>query len=480
MPRFARNQRAQASSKALTKNSSDNHDAKPAGNMFSDFKLAVLFVLCATVAYANHIYRNRPEVVKELKKGHFAALWQAGSDEPRPADPLRRPVEDYAAEVHRYFEQENFSVLEKLVATLRANKQRLPGGEWKLTAFYRGLRPNYAEQQTPGLWQANLSKLDKWAKQFPTSATPLIAMVDNFAQFAEPLQTKDDLNKLPPARRQQINEGVALGEQALKAADATNDNGAKDPHLYATMLELGRVAGWNKAKFDELYYEGTSVEPNYHHLHEAKAAYLLPTWYGTAGESEEFTQEISEEVGGAQGQQLYFLIAKNTLARVPKENYALTRFSLGNAKDGFQSLEKSYGVDTKTLNENARLLARNGDLAGADTMFKRIGANVDAGTWQGKTEFDSARASAAQASGSDLGMLGNYKTALMGVYGVGMILARNFLGSAAGPVTSVMTVGALTGVSVEYNQQEKFNEIINYTREQIETLAAIIERAARK
>lgn len=477
MPRFARNQRGQATPQSTSKISLDKRDARPAGNMFSDFKLFALFALCATVAYANHIYRNRPDVVKELKQGHFSALWQSGNGTQLTADPVRRPVEDYAAEVHRYFEQENFSVLEKLVATLRANKQRLPGGEWKLTAFYRGLRPNYAEKQTPALWQANLTKLDKWAKQFPDSATPMIAMVDNFAQFAEPLQTKADLNTLPPARRQQINEGIALGEEALKAANASE---AKDPHLYASLLELGRVAGWNKAKFDELYNEGALVEPNYQHLHEAKAAYLLPTWYGTTGESEEFTQTVAEEVGGAQGQQLYFLVTKNALSRVPKDSFALTRFSLGNAKDGFQSLEKSFGVDTKTLNENALLLARNGDLAGADTMFKRIGGNVDTGVWQGKSEFESARSNAAQASGADPGVLGNYKTALLGVYGVGMILARNLLGAAAGPVTSVMTVGALTGVSVEYNQQEKFNEIINYTREQIETLAAIIERAAKK
>ncbi len=477
MPRFARNQRAHASSQATPKVTPKNSSDKAAprqSNMFSDFKLAALFVLCAVVAYANHIYRNRPDIVKELKQGHLTALWQAGNDDRNAADPLRRPVEDYAAEVHRYFAQENFAVLDKLVATLRANQQRLPGGEWKLTAFYRGLRPNYAEQQTPGLWQANLSKLDKWAKQFPDSATPLIAMVDNFAQFAEPLQTKADLNKLPPARLQQINEGVALGEQALKAAEAS---AANDPHLYAALLELGRVTGWNKSKFDELYRAGASIAPNYQHLHEAKAAYLLPTWHGTAGESEEFTQEISEEVGGAAGQQLYFLIAKNVLARVPKESFALTRFSLGNAKDGFQSLEKSYGMDTSTLNENARLLARNGDLAGADTMFKRIGANFDSGAWQGKAEFENARAQAAQASGSDLGVLGNYKSALLGVYGVGMILARNFLGAAAGPVTNVLTVGALAGVSTEYNQQEKFMELMNWTREQIEGLSAIIARS---
>lgn len=477
MPRFARNARAQATSQPMTKASADKDKARQ-GNMFSDAKLVALFLLCATVAYANHIYRTRPDIVKELKKGHVSALWQSGNDAQLAADPLRRPVEDYAAEIHRYFAQENFGVLEKLVATLRANKQRLPGGEWKLTAFYRGLRPNYAEQQTPGLWQANLDKLDKWAEQFPESATPLIAMVDNFAQFAEPLQTKADLNNLPPARRQQINEGVALGEQALKTADATD---AKDPHLYAAMLELGRVAGWNKAKFDELYHAGALVEPSYQHLHEAKAVYLLPTWYGTTGESEEFTQDVAEEVGGAQGQQLYFLVSQNVLSRLPQENLALTRFSLGNAKDGFQSLEKSYGMDTKTLNENARLLARNGDLVGADTMFKRIGGNVDAAVWQGKAEFETARSKATQAGGGgDLGVFGDFKTALLGVYGVGMIVARNFLGAAAGPVTSALTVGALTGVSMEFNQQEKFNEIINYTREQIETLAAIIERAAKK
>ncbi|MBI3424208.1 MAG: hypothetical protein HY011_14855 [Acidobacteria bacterium] len=444
--------------------------------MFSDFKLAVLFLLCITVAYANHIYKNRPEVVTQLKQGKIAALWQTPPEEQKAGDPLRRPVEDYAAEVHRYFEQENFGVLEKLVATLRANGQRLPGGEWKLTAFYRGLRPNYAEQQTPVRWQSNLSKLDKWAKQFPASATPLIAMVDNFAQFAEPLQTKAELDKLPPNRRQQINEGIVLGEQALKAAEATE---AKDPHLYAAMLELGRVAGWNKTKFDELYHEGARLEPAYQHLHEAKAAYLLPTWYGEAGESEEFTQSVAEEVGGAAGQQLYFLVTTNALSRTPKESFAATRFSLGNAKDGFQSLEKSYGIDTRTLNEHAKLLVRNGDLAGAETMFKRIGGNFDAAAWQGKTEFENARANAAQASGGDAGVLGNYKTALLGVYGVGMILARNFLGAAAGPVTNLMTLGVLTGVSAEFNQQEKFTELMNWTRDTIDALSAIIARSVR-
>ena len=43
---------------------------------------------------------------------------------------------------------------------------------------------------------------------------------------------------------------------------------------------------------------------------------LSPTWYGETGESEEFTQDVAEEVGGAAGQQLYFLVTTNALARL--------------------------------------------------------------------------------------------------------------------------------------------------------------------
>jgi hypothetical protein len=471
MPRYAHPLRQQPAPTSRL----DKREARPAST-YSNAKLIALFALCAMVAYANNLYRHHPQVIKQLKQGELTALWRQDKSPAPSADPLRRPVEDYAAEIHAYFEREQFDILEQLVAQLRRSKQRLVGGEWKLAAFYQGLRPTPLEKEEPSRWPDNLRRLEKWAKQYPASATPLIAMVDNFAQLAEPIKTKDELNKLPLANRQQLNEGIEVSLEAMEAAKNTQTN---DPHLYAATLELGKLANWDKAKFEEVYQAGVELEPAYQHLHQAKAIYLLPIWHGRFGETEDFAQTLAEKTGGQAGQQLYYLIALNLARRVPENEHKQVRLSLGSVKEGFKSLENGYGVDTKTLNEQGRLLTRNGDLAGANELFNRIGSNYDATVWNNKTEFESVRSTAAQAGNNELGALGNFNVLLLGAYGASLLLARSFLGAAAGPVTNVLTVGTLTGISADLNQQEQLNNLINYTREQIETLAAILDRASR-
>ena len=471
MPRFARTQRQQPATAAPT----GQHNNK-SRNLYSNAKLATLFTLCVIVAFISDTYRNRPQTFTELKRGNIAALWQTKQNAKVAVDPLRRPVDDYAAQVHTYFEGENFAVLEKLVAQLRTTKQRLTGGEWKLAAFYQGLRPSSAEKEDPVRWRANLNRLGKWAKQFPNSATPLIAMVDNFAEFAEPIKTKEELENLPTSKRQLLKEGIETSQIAIETAQASQ---TKDPHLYASMLELGKLANWDRSKFEQLYQAGVELEPTYQHLHQAKATYLLPTWNGRLGESEQFVQQLAENTGGQTGQQLYYLVATHATEKIPDNATDQVRFSLGSIKEGFKSLESTYGVDTKTLNTQGRILARQGDLAGAQTMFDRIGSNYEPSVWRSKSEFSSMQATASQTQGNDLGAFGNFNTLLVAAYGVSLLLSRSYLGELAGPVTNALTVGTLTGVSANLNQQEQLNELIRYTKETIQQLADIIDRASR-
>lgn len=471
MPRYARTQRQQSAPAAQT----DKRDQK-SRNPYSNTKLAALFILCAVVAFVSDIYRNRPQTFQELKRGNFATLWQIKRNVKVAPDPLRRPVEDYAAQVHTYFEGENFAVLEKLVTQLRNTKQRLTGGEWKLAAFYRGLRPTPAEKEDPVRWRTNLNRLEKWSKQFPDSATPLIAMVDNFAQFTAPLKTKEDLEQLAAPKRQLIKEGIETSEAALETARL---NQIKDPHLYAAALELGKLAHWDRVKFEQLYQTGVELEPTYQHLHQAKSTYLLPTWYGRLGESEEFVQKLADKTGGQTGQQLYYFVATHVTEEIPDHATDQIRFSLGGIKEGFKSLESTYGVDTKTLNSQSRILARQGDLAGAQTMFDRIGPNYEAAVWRSKSEFSSMQATASQTSSNDLGGFGNFNALLIAAYGASLLLSRSYLGELAGPVTNLLTVGTLTGVTANLNQQQQLDELIRYTRETIEQMADIIDRASR-
>ncbi len=470
MPRYARNNRPQSQRK-----SPDKHDSRP-DNTFSNTKLLLLVLLCGLVAFVHDRHQKHPQLFKELQKGNFAILWEHTKDSLSP-DRVSHPMEDYAAEIQGYFKEEKFSVLEQLVAQLRSGHERLPGGGWKLAAYYQGLRPAPGAKDQTTQWQTNLNRLGKWRQQFPDSATPLIAMVDNFTQFAEPIKSQAELNQLPAGRRKQFNEAASLGEQALNEINAAQ---TKDPHLYAALLELGRLSGWNAAKFEQLYQQGVGVEPAYQHIHQAKAAYLLPQWFGQPGESEEVAQTAADKLGGPAGQQLYYQIAADVYTRTPGKVRDQLRFSLGGIKEGFQSLDRAFGVDTQSLNKGAWLLACNGDLAGAKPLFERIGANYDPAIWRSKTDFETMQANAAQYGASGLGQSGNFKAILMGVYILSLFLVRTYLGAAAGPLTTMLTGATLFGVTQDTPLgQEQFMEVMNWVKDQINGLSEIIGRGSR-
>ena len=179
MPRYVHRQRPSAASAAVL----DKREAKP-NNSYSNTRLVLLFVALALVAYVHEIFKNRPQLLKELKQGNLAILWASGPPKAVSPDPLRHPVEDYVAEIHSYFLEEKFDVLDQIVAQLRARKDRFPGGEWKLKAFYQGLRSAAGEAR------GNLGRLSKWAKEHPVSMTPMVAMVDNLVMVRQHMDNR--------------------------------------------------------------------------------------------------------------------------------------------------------------------------------------------------------------------------------------------------------------------------------------------------
>jgi hypothetical protein len=259
-----------------------------------------------------------------------------------------------------------------------------------------------------------------------------------------------------------------------------NASQTKDPHLYASLLELGRLSGWNANKFEQLYQQGSAIEPTYQHIHQAKAAYLLPQWFGQPGESEKVAQAAVEKLGGPAGQQLYYQVASDVYLRTGGRARDQLRFSLGSIKEGFQSLDRTFGVDTRGLNQEAWLLAGNGDLAGAHSLFERIGPNYDLSIWRSKTEFETMQASASKYGEAGLGASGNFKAMLMGVYILSLCFVRTYLGAAAAPLTMMLTGVTLFGVSQDTPLgQEQFMELMNWVRDQINGLSEIIGRGSR-
>lgn len=147
------------------------------------------------------------------------------------APPQQPPAADFKGDnnadhsfydqVRDYLYHDEFDLLESVAAEARANKERVPGGYWKLALLYGGFGSPDAGVYAPDAeWQYHLGKLKKWAEENTASVT---------------------------AR-------VALGQ------------------------------GWDRESYERLFSEATAFEPSYPAYYQEKAAYLLPRWHGRAGE----------------------------------------------------------------------------------------------------------------------------------------------------------------------------------------------------
>ena len=120
------------------------------------------FVLClmACIGFASCNF-VKPQVLNS--RSSLASSSSAKQDE----------FAQFAALMRDHLYNERFSLLDSTASQLRVNKERFPGGAWKLNAFYGGLNePASGDQANEAEWKGHLDKLHKWADQAPNSLLP--------------------------------------------------------------------------------------------------------------------------------------------------------------------------------------------------------------------------------------------------------------------------------------------------------------------
>ena len=80
----------------------------------------------------------------------------------------------------------------------------------------------------------------------------------------------------------------------------------KCPEWYLAMQRVAESQGWSVAEARALFDEGSKFEPGYYYSARVFAYYLQPKWGGEAGDTEKFTLEVADRIGGDQGDFLYF------------------------------------------------------------------------------------------------------------------------------------------------------------------------------
>ncbi len=277
-----------------------------------------------------------------------------------------------------------FDQLDQEARSLRSSKARFPGGRWKLPRLYQGITEASARNDAPDTeWESLVTTLKEWRAQKPDSITARVALAETYLNYAwkrpGSISTADKVTE----------EGWKLLEERLQLAKVTLEDASalseKCPEWYAVMQTVAMGQSWDRAAASSLFEQAIAFEPAYNFYYRAYALYLLPKWLGGEGDSERFTAEIADKIGGQQGDLIYFEVARELRCD------CIENMSWERIKRGYAAIENLYGTSTLRQNQFAYLAVKRRDALVAGALFSSIGERWDKETWKTQEAFEGSK-----------------------------------------------------------------------------------------
>ncbi len=295
----------------------------------------------------------------------------------------------FRKEIQALLARDAFADHDAAADSVRASKDRVEGGAWKLFVFYdTAANPVAGEHSTSADWNQQISKLQKWMSARPQSVTARIALAETYINLAWKARGGGFADSVSAAGGLQFERQIQMAQKTLMDA---SDLTAKCPQWYFDMLEIARDQGWSREQTRALFERAIAFEPAYYHNYRAYASNLLPKWNGEPGQAEAFADESNRRIGGRQGAFVYFEIASVlycTCSSVP----VTPSLSWPTIQEGFAEVEQRYGATTLKLNRFAVLAYLYRDRDVARLTLARVNDQWDPAVWRSIDSFNSARA----------------------------------------------------------------------------------------
>ncbi len=277
---------------------------------------------------------------------------------------------------------EDFVGLEKYASVARSKKERLPGGYWKLYAFYKEMESIRADGISKialnRLWLNRISFLKKWKAIAPNSVTPRIALASAYYGYGWFARGHGFSNAVSRENSRLLFERLELARNELITAKKIGDC----PHWYALALNIGMVEGMPEEYYEKVFQSAVEFEPNYLSYYLIKFTNLHPKWGGRKSDRVEFINLISQKEDSEKFERdiIYFVLVATMLNEgITGVNWS--HYSKNRVQNGFAELEKKYGVDNYRLNQFAYITCSTLDLSNARWAFERIGDDRNTSVW---------------------------------------------------------------------------------------------------
>jgi hypothetical protein len=286
-----------------------------------------------------------------------------------------------------------YDQLERAARDDRASKGRIVGGAWRLYNFYDAVTyPLTQPSETEVDWKAHIETMKRWNSLHPESATARIALAGSYLNFGWFARGSDYADSVSQEGWDLLADRTELAKTALLEAARLKD---KCPYWFELVQTIANIEGWDKPLAKEIFERATAFEPTYYHFYREYANYMLPKWNGEDGEAQNFAEEISDRLGGEDGDIIYFEIASLLACQCHSTKTALEGLSWPRILKGYTAINQRYSVSNLKLNRLAVMAYFSDDKPVAQQAFVAIGEDWDHTVWKNQQTFQDAKAWAA-------------------------------------------------------------------------------------
>lgn len=283
-----------------------------------------------------------------------------------------------------HFLSSEFAELDAEADTLRATRARTTDGRWKIGAIYDGTVP--ARRSDEGQWARSLALHEQWVKSSPSSPTAHIALADYWFLYAWKARGGGFANTVTEEGWKLFRERLAKARKVLEDCRAF---ATRDPMWYGVMLGVAQGQGWDLDRYDALFEEAVTKEPDFLGHYFDKANYMLPRWTGDPAALAKFVDQSVARTKDRLGYELYARIYWATLQSIGTEGLRTGEIDWPRMRQGFRDMERTF-PDDWNRNAFAYYACEANDVKTAAEVIARLG-EPDLGVWKTREKFEACR-----------------------------------------------------------------------------------------
>ena len=216
---------------------------------------------------------------------------------------------------------EDFSGLEKLAASCRADELSILDPFPRLSYFYEAIRgPGAGSDEEAARW---LARLERWRQAHPESVTVRVALIDFYVTEAWRARGSGWAKDVPPENWKIFYERLGLAEKVLREPESKI---SADPTLAGFGVLVAMALSKDEETLKKPFDEARRTWPRYYPVYDNVARALLPRWGGKPKEVAAFAAASADKIGGPTGDGLYAMLAAMVLETEGADDFPAAGF----------------------------------------------------------------------------------------------------------------------------------------------------------